>query len=84
MTRREEFELTDKIINRAESLGIILDKRINHLMDIELAMKLFNINLTAWLLANDENFMHDFVGIYANVDRVNKNFGFFVPRFARD
>ena len=78
MTNREEFELTDKIINRAESLGIIQDKRINHMMDIELATKLFNMNLVEWLLADELNFTHDFIGIYNNVDRVNINFGFYL------
>lgn len=83
MSRREIYELTDKIIARAEEMGIAKDKRLNHFMDIEFASTQFNMDMKAWLNSDDENFMHDFIGIYNNVDRSEKNFGFFVPRFAQ-
>lgn len=83
MNTKEIFEATYKVITRAEKLGINLGERISTFMDIELAAKEFNIDFDAWLAADDENFLHDYVGIYNNVDRVNKNFGLFVPRFGR-
>lgn len=84
MKSREQFLMVDKIISRAEQMGIRLTReRITSFIDVELACEKFNMDLEAWLNANDENFSHDYIGIYENVDRVNKDFGLFVPRFAR-
>ena len=38
--------------------------------------------LEEFLNADDNNFIHDFVGIQLNIDRRTKEFGYFVPRFA--
>lgn len=80
---KETFLLIISICERAEALGIARDKRINHMMDIELAFDIYHVDLEAWLKANDENFAHDFLGIYENVDRNYKCFDLcFCPRFA--
>ena len=81
---KETYELTLKIVLRAEQMGIVNKKqRITSLLDVGCAYLQFNIDLKGWLESDDENFAHDFVGIISNIDRQNKNFGFFVPRFAK-
>lgn len=90
---RERADLINKINNRAYELGIMYGSRLNHTMDIDYATQVFNIDLEAWLDSADTDFMHDYVGIYRNIDRdaislkhsASKNdFGTFVPRFARN
>lgn len=85
--------LINQIIDRAAELGIMYSSRLNHTMDIDYATQVFNIDLEAWLDSADTDFMHDYVGIYRNIDRdaislkhfASKNdFGTFVPRFARN
>lgn len=90
---RRKTNLISKINDRAEELGIIVDSRLNHFMDIDYATQVFNIDLEAWLDSADTDFMHDYVGIYRNIDRdaislkhsaSQNDFGTFVPRFARN
>lgn len=90
---RRKTNLISKINDRAEELGIIIDSRLNHFMDIDYATQVFNIDLDAWLDSADTDFMHDYVGIYRNIDRdaislkhaaSQNDFGTFVPRFARN
>ena len=90
---RRKTNLISKINDRAEELGIIVDSRLNHFMDIDYATQVFNIDLEAWLDSTNNDFIHDYVGIYKNIDRdaisskhfASKNdFGTFVPRFARN
>lgn len=90
---RRKTNLISKINDRAEELGIIVDSRLNHFMDIDYATQVFNIDLDAWLDSADTDFMHDYVGIYRNIDRdaislkhaaSQNDFGTFVPRFARN
>ena len=90
---RKRADLINKINNRAYELGIIVDSRLNHFMDIDYATQVFNIDLEAWLDSADTNFMRDYVGIYQNIDRdaisskhaaSQNDFGTFVPRFARN
>ena len=55
-------------------------------MDIEGAVEFFNIDKEKWLSSDDFNFLHDFCGIIENIKRDSyppKDFGLFVPRFAR-
>ena len=66
---RRKTNLISKINDRAEELGIIVDSRLNHFMDIDYATQVFNIDLEAWLDSADTDFMHDYVGIYRNIDR---------------
>ena len=89
---RRKTNLISKINDRAEELGIIVDSRLNHFMDIDYATQVFNIDLEAWLDSADTDFMHDYVGIYRNIDRdaislkhaaSQNDFGIFIPRFAR-
>ena len=67
--------------------------RLSHSMDINYAVQVFDIDLKAWLDSTNNDFIHDYVGIYKNIDRdaisskhfASKNdFGTFVPRFARN
>lgn len=90
---RRKTNLISKINDRAEELGIIVDSRLNHFMDIDYAVQVFDIDLKAWLDSTNNDFIHDYVGIYKNIDRdaisskhfASKNdFGTFVPRFARN
>lgn len=90
---RRKTNLISKINDRAEELGIIVDSRLNHFMDIDYAVQAFDIDLEAWLNSADTDFMHDYVGIYRNIDRdaislkhsaSQNDFGTFVPRFARN
>ena len=89
---RERADLINKINNRAYELGIMYGSRLNHTMDIDYAVQVFDIDLEAWLDSNDTDFMHDYVGIYRNIDRdaislkhsaSQNDFGRFVPRFAK-
>lgn len=90
---RRKTNLISKINDRAEELGIIVNSRLNHFMDIDYATQAFDIDLEAWLDSADANFMHDYVGIYRNINRdaisskhfASKNdFGIFIPRFAKN
>ena len=89
---RERADLINKINDRAEELGIMYDSRLNHSMDIDYAVQAFDIDLKALLDSTDDDFMHDYVGIYKNIDRdaiASKHsvsewdFNIFRPRFAR-
>ena len=81
------------IMDRAKQMGILHDTQLAHMIDIDYADKVFNIDFEAWINADDENFAYDFLGIYHNINRgqINANhaatindFDFFVPRFARN
>lgn len=90
---RERADLINKINDRAEELGIMYDSRLNHSMDIDYAVRAFGLDLEAWLNSNDEDFIHDYVGIYKNINRdaiSSKHFASrwdfytFRPRFAKN
>lgn len=83
--------LINQIIDRAAELGIMYSSRLSHSMDINYAVQVFDIDLKAWLDSTNNDFIHDYVGIYKNIDRdaisskhfASKNdFGIFIPRFA--
>lgn len=85
--------LINQIIDRAAELGIMYSSQLDHTMDIDYAVQVFDIDLEAWLDSNDTDFMHDYVGIYRNINRnaislkhaaSQNDFGTFVPRFARN
>lgn len=74
-----------QIIERAKSLATIDMDLHSVIMDIESADLHFNLRLDDWLNADNENFMHDFVGIVTNIQRTNfpaTDFNLFVPRYA--
>ena len=82
-----DYELIDKIVDRAQSLGLYEDNRITAHMDVVNAAKHFNMRLEEWLNADDFNFVHDIVGIYKAINRVVypvdfSNDPWFLPRFA--
>lgn len=85
--------LINQIIDRAAELGIMYSSRLSHSMDINYAVQVFDIDLKAWLDSTNNDFIHDYVGIYKNIDRdaisskhfSSKNdFGIFIPRFAKN
>lgn len=89
---RERMNLISKINDRAKELGIMYDSRLSHSMDINYAVQVFDIDLKAWLDSTNNDFIHDYVGIYKNIDRnaislkhaaSQNDFGRFVPRFAK-
>lgn len=82
MTKRD-YELAAKIVDRAENDCLFRDSRLNHMMDVIVATKQFNIQLEDWLNADPKNFTHDWFGIYTHTDREEcKVIDHFVPRFA--
>lgn len=90
---RERMNLISKINDRAKELGIMYDSRLSHSMDINYAVQVFDIDLKAWLDSTNNDFIHDYVGIYKNIDRnaisskhfaAKNDFGIFVPRFAKE
>lgn len=90
---RERADLINKINKRAAELGIMYSSRLSHSMDINYAVQVFDIDLKAWLDSTNNDFIHDYIGIYKNIDRdaisskhfASKNdFGIFIPRFAKN
>lgn len=90
---RKRMNLISKINDRAEELGVMYDSRLNHSIDINYAVQAFNIDLKAWLDSTDTDFIHDYVGVYKNINRDSisskhsagpKDFGTFIPRFAKE
>ena len=84
---REEINLCDKIVARAQSLGLYEDNRVTAFLDVQNAAKHFNMRLEEWLNAKDFDFVHDIVGIYKAINRVVypvdfSNDPWFLPRFA--
>lgn len=79
----EEINTIDRIINRAQELGITIGSRITQVIDMHNAHKQFHLRLDEMLSADDFDFAHDFCGIQANIDRNTGVVGnLFVPRFA--
>lgn len=56
--------LINQIIDRAAELGIMYSSRLSHSMDINYAVQVFDIDLKAWLDSTNNDFIHDYVGIY--------------------
>lgn len=82
MFDKSRFMTYVKIAQRIEGMGY-KGERFSLLMDIENADKVFNLKLEELLNADDENFVHDVIGIVNNIDRRNPtDFNFFVPRYA--
>ena len=84
---REDYDLIDKIVDRAQSLGLYEGDRMTAHMDIANATKHFNMRLEEWLNAEDFDFVHDVVEIYKAINRAAyptnfNNDPWFLPRFA--
>ena len=85
---KTDYELIDRIVDRAQSLGLYEGNRITAHLDVVNATKHFNMQLEEWLNADDFNFVHDIVGIYKAINRDKypadfSNDPYFLPRFAR-
>lgn len=80
---RADYEVCDKITERAMKMGFYKDNRVTAYMDITNAAKYWNMRLEEWLNADDFNFAHDIVGIYDNIVRQTpvEFTNYFVPRF---
>ena len=84
---KTDYEFIDKIVDRAQGLGLYEDNRITAHMDVANATKHFNMRLEEWLNADDYNFVHDIVGICKAINRIAyptdfSNDPWFLPRFA--
>lgn len=84
---KTDYELIDKIVDRAQSIGLYEDNRMTAHMDIANATKRFNMKLEEWLNSDDFDFVHDIVGIYKAINRAIypadfSNDPWFLPRFA--
>lgn len=83
MLDKEQTQLTIKIVNRAEKLGLMQCDRITAFLDLEKATEHFNLRLADMLIADNFNFAHDFIQIQNEINRETGKFsGRFVPRFA--
>lgn len=79
----EELILMRRIIQRAHKLGIEQGTRTTQAMDIMNAHKQFNLRLEDFLNADSIDFVHDFTGIQAHMNRdTGRCENFFLPRFA--
>lgn len=84
---KTDYELIDKIVNRAIEMGLYTNNRITAHMDVVNATKYFNMRLEEWLNAEDFDFVHDIIGIYKAINRTKypadfSNDPYFLPRFA--
>lgn len=84
---KKDYELINKIVDRAQSMGLYEDNRITAYLDVQNATRHFNMRLEDWLEADDFNFVHDIVGIYKAINREVypvdfSNDSWFLPRFA--
>lgn len=83
MTKNEYLQIAE-IAKRAEEHGALMFDRLSLIMDIEAAHKQFNLKLDELLAADEENFLHDIVGIQQNINRETKVIeNHFLPRYAR-
>lgn len=84
MTEQMNAVLIHKIIKRASCLGISFGSSLVMYIDIEFAMKYFDLDLQAWFESDDPSFSADFIGIQQHINRSKGLFDQgFVPRFAR-
>ena len=82
--------LIANIVDRAYDLFRKLDmsdfskrEKIFLMMDIDHAHKQIELDLVAFYEADDDNFMHDIMGIVGHMNRSTKQIeGDYVPRFA--
>ena len=80
---KREFETIIKIVERAETMDLLISDRITLIMDLEYATKEFNLRLSDFLNGKRVDFVHDICGIQKNFNRQTKKMeNFFVPRFS--
>ena len=82
MSKFDDTQMISAILDRAEEIDLDMTARINSFMDLEYAHKHIPIDLSAFLKGRDQDFIHDFAGIRANMNRTTKKLdNHFVPRF---
>jgi len=82
-TTKEDLDVIDKIIERANKLGVMLNK-MGLLMDISATHEKCPLKLQELLEADNFNFMHDVIGIINNINRDTGELeNCFLPRFAK-
>ena len=83
----DKFQLISEIIKRAVPIARKHHIGIDHLtsmMDIDAVNRQYPLDLEACLAAPDQDFVHDFFGIRANINRkTGKLDHCFLPRFYR-
>ena len=81
--RREKLKTIGRIMDRAESLGIMLqtqNPRVTLMMDLDYALD--DVQIKKLESFKDESFIHDIIGIqrYMNRDNLTLEDDIFVPR----
>ena len=66
---QESYALVSRIIERAQQLQIGFGSTLAMLVDIEIALGNFNLQLEQWLASDDDTFSREFQGIQAHVNR---------------
>lgn len=81
---KEEIILISKILDRADQLGLLIQPRDEHMMDLEACHASgCPMEFQRFLDADDFNFTHDFCGIYRHINRkTGKLENMFHPRTA--
>lgn len=84
---KKDIDLCNKIVTRAQELGLYEHSRVTAYLDVQNAAKYFNMRLEEWFKADDVDFVHDIMGIYKAINRIKlpvdfSNDPLFVPRFA--
>jgi len=83
MSERDQTLFIKRIVDRAVYLRCDYASRITMMMDLEAAVKHFNLRLEELLNAAVADFMHDVQQIGAHINRATKTFDlYFGPRFA--
>ena len=82
-TRKKQFLMINKIIERAYKLDMVRFDRFTLYMDLEVADDIFHLRFDDLLNSDNGNFAHDVCGIQRHIDRQTKTIlDCFVPRFS--
>lgn len=86
--QREDFKkislIADKVIILAKEYGLPQREKFNIMMDFDVVNKICPLKLDRYLEEeHEESLLHDYAGIYRNLDRVNlKLKDYYIPRLA--
>ena len=80
---KAEITVVAKIIERADTMGLLSNDRLSLLMDLQVVNNQYPLRLYDMLAASDFDFVHDILGTQKNINR-NKLCvdNCFIPRFA--
>lgn len=78
----EEVKLIDEILSRADKMDLFIEDETSHWLDLVATnANGCKLNFKRMLNADDFNFVHDFCGIFKNIDRhTGKLKNCFLPR----